>query len=69
MLSTDKLLNVLEKKNSPPSTIPPTKKFVLAIVVEISASVEPHLEKKKLASVMTTLIGYELAFMFREVLQ
>ncbi len=58
--TADKLLEVVDKINSPSTVEPPAKKIDPPIVAQNSASVESHSEKKKLANVVTTLIGYEL---------
>lgn len=59
--TTDKLLEVLEKIN-PNFEKPSDKKTAKKspVIKEKSASVEDHSEQKKVANVVTNLIGYEL---------
>ena len=57
--TADKLLDIIGKINSPPAEKSP-EKISAPLVEEGSASIEAHSEKKKLANVVTTLIGYEL---------
>lgn len=58
--TADKLLEVVDKINPPPNVESSAKKLDPPIVAEDSASVKSPSEKKKLANVVTTLIGYEL---------